>query len=880
MIMRVNLLRMIATGLMVFFAFSSAWAEDKKRIIVINSYHYGFSWSDEEQAGLTGRLQEVYPDIDIPVEYLDAKRYSDERGRRHIRDFLIGKYEGERIDLVVALDDPALDLLTQYRDELFPGVPVVFAGVAVFNQTARNRRSKMTGVIEKQNIKGTIELALSLHPNAREVMVINDGTVSGVSARRQTELLVPLFSGRVKFSFLPSSSFEEASKLVAALPKDTIILLNSYTTDRTGKALSTKDSSGLIVSAARGPVYGVHENRLGDGIVGGYLLGGRDHGRKVAEFGIRVLKGEDPDLIPVDDRGTARPMFDYAKLRLFGIDLKNIPKDSIVINKPASVFETNREFAVGIMVVVTLLAIMVSILFIVVIRLKRAETALRNKTGELDRIFNLSPDLLCISDMFGRLIRMNPAWSETLGYSLNELEGRVLMDFVHPEDVPAALKAVECLSEGIDLIDYTNRFRCKDGSYRWIEWRATPYKYSLIYTVARDITHRIQAAEEQERLKELLFQSQKMETIGMLAGGVAHDFNNLLTPILGYSELMMNGLPEGDPQRLKLMRINQAANLAKELTWRLLAFSRKQILELKVVNVGDIIKGFARMAQSAIRENIRLNIDISPQLGLVRADKAQIEQALLNLLVNAQDAMHAGGLLSIKAGNVELDESYTLIHPEAPPGPYVMILVSDNGVGMDEETRSHIFEPFFTTKELGRGTGLGLATVYGIVKQHGGSISVYSETGNGSVFRVFLPRVTEEGAMPDDCELIADKVETGDETILVAEDNETVRTLICSMLKSMGYKTLAATGSAHCIEIVRMHSGPIHLLLADVVMPEKNGKELYELLKRERPDMKALFMSGYTGDSMGGQGIEGVRLLQKPFTITELSQMVRRAIES
>jgi len=370
--------------------------------------------------------------------------------------------------------------------------------------------------------------------------------------------------------------------------------------------------------------------------------------------------------------------------------------------------------------------------------------------------------------------------------------------------------------------------------------------------------------------------------VGLLAGGVAHDFNNLLMPILGYSELMMMGRPEEDPDRKKLEQIHRAAEMAKALTMRLLAFSRKQVLRLDAVDVGDIVRGLEPVLRRTIRENIRIETVAGVGPATARADKGQIEQALLNLAVNAQDAMPEGGTLTIEAGCVDLDGTDAAARPEAIPGPYVVLSVSDTGSGIDEETQAHIFEPFFTTKEKGKGTGLGLATVYGIVKQHGGSVAVRSEPGRGSVFEILLPRAEEKGtpAAAREPDRAPGRVERGTETVLVAEDNETVRTLACRMLEDLGYRVLAAESADRCVELAAAHEGDVDLLLTDVIMPGRNGKELFDLLKRERPGLKVLFMSGYPGDVIGRHGILGksVRFLQKPFTAAALAREVRRAL--
>ncbi|MBC7251681.1 MAG: response regulator [Anaerolineae bacterium] len=388
--------------------------------------------------------------------------------------------------------------------------------------------------------------------------------------------------------------------------------------------------------------------------------------------------------------------------------------------------------------------------------------------------------------------------------------------------------------------------------------------------------------EELERTQAQLIQAQKMEAVGRLAGGVAHDFNNLLTAIIGNAEFLLMSLGPGDPLRRDVEEIKTAADRAAALTRQLLAFSRKQILQPKVLNLNVVVTNIEKMLRRLIGEDIELVTILAPDLGQVRADPGQLDQVIMNLAVNARDAMPRGGKLTIETKNVYLDEDYAHRYLEVEPGPYVMLAVSDSGVGMDEETMSHLFEPFFTTKDVGEGTGLGLATVYGIIKQSGGHITVYSEVGQGTTFRIYLPRIEEAGRVGKR-ETRPEELLLGGETVLLVEDADMVRELARRVLAESGYTVLVARDGEEAMRVCAEHKGPIHLLVTDVVMPGgMSGRDLAERLASRQPQMKVLYMSGYTDEAIVRHGIlePDVIFLQKPFTPAELTHKVREALEA
>jgi two-component system cell cycle sensor histidine kinase/response regulator CckA len=449
---------------------------------------------------------------------------------------------------------------------------------------------------------------------------------------------------------------------------------------------------------------------------------------------------------------------------------------------------------------------------------------------------------------------------------------------IHPDDRERVLANAKESGQTGELVATTYRVIRPDKSVRWVRARGTPVRDAAgrvvrLVGIAEDIT-------DLKRTEEQLVQAQKMEAVGRLAGGIAHDFNNLLTVITAYGQLQLDDLPPDDTRRADLDEIVHAAREAAKLTRQLLAFSRRQVLEPKVISLNDVVSGIEKMLKRVIGEDIDLAVVLSSELDAVRADPGQVEQVIMNLVVNSRDAMPNGGQVTIETANIELDDAYVQTHEPVLAGSYVLLAISDTGTGMDEATKARIFEPFFTTKEMGKGTGLGLATVYGIVKQSNGYIWAYSELGQGTTFKVYLPRVTEAA---EQLPLSASPTELprGTETLLVVEDDTPVRRVVCGVLDRQGYATIPIEGPAAAIELLRSRSQAPDLLITDVIMPQMNGRELALQLTQQWPKLRVLYLSGYTDEAIVRHGVleAGVAFLQKPFTPEALILKVRQVLD-
>jgi PAS domain S-box-containing protein len=508
----------------------------------------------------------------------------------------------------------------------------------------------------------------------------------------------------------------------------------------------------------------------------------------------------------------------------------------------------------------------------------RSEEELRAERDFSTSLIESSPVFFVALDFDGSILMMNNSMLQALGYDLNEIVGRDYLRSFVPEREHEMVGEIFAKLEGGKSPFNRNHILTKDGQELLVEWHGKPVSKSgeeidFFFGIGIDIT-------ERAKLEERLHQAKKLEAIGQLAGGIAHDFNNLLTVINGYSEFALEALGPEAPLRQDIEEIHIAGERAADLTYQLLAFSRQQLRRTEILNLNTVIEGMSNSLQSSIGENISLELRLQEELGLVKADPGQIEQVVLNLATNACDAMPNGGTLTIETANVVLDETSAVGTLGTMTGPHVTLTVTDSGTGIPSDIIEHVFEPFFTTKEVGKGTGLGLAAVYGIVKQGGGDIHLYSEPGLGTSFRIYLPQANGDPAGLDTIEFTG-ALPRGRETVLIIENLDNVRTLATRVLTDLGYTVLVAQHGADALHMCQSEHAPIDLVLTDVIMPEMSGPEIIERLHQILPAFKVLYMSGYTDSEMAVRGIlePGARFLQKPFTGKMLADKVRQELD-
>ncbi|MBW4054031.1 MAG: response regulator [Proteobacteria bacterium] len=888
------------------------------RILVINSYNMGYDWWEDEMAGVRAGLAKVYPRVELFIECLDTKKFHTKKHFPAEANLLEAKYANQHLDAIIAMDNAALEFASQYRQRISPGTPLVFCGINDYEPSMIAGQRRITGVAEDHDIFGTLALALRLQPKTTDVIVIHDYTDTGLAIRRELEKTARRFPA-VKLQFMAEMPLEEMVEKLKMVTPGHLVLMLSYTREKGGRTFSHFEAARLVSGASPVPVYSVYAAQLGSGVVGGRMMTGQIQGEKAAEMAVRIIGGEPPGKLPVITGTLSRPLFDYRVLKRFGIHTAQLPPDAVLINKPPSTVAIDKT-TVWLGAVFTLFSTTgVIVLALNVRKRRRLERMLCLKIdqyqesqeelqateemlrAQVDEYLQSQDDLLATEEMLrvqleaveessqkfkavfehsplavaltslpdGTFCEVNQAFIDMSGYTREETLGKTTIElgiWKHKSDRDNYLQQLRDYG-------YVHNFEvkvCRKGGEE-LDTMVSSAKFNIsdrpfVLGIIMDIT-------EQKRLQNQLHQSQKMDVIGQLAGGIAHDFNNMLTGIMAAAELLKLRVPHDEGNHTLIDTIIDAATRSADLTRELLTFSRKGTAGAHAVDINDTIHSVMRLLERTLDKNILLTARLDGGNPAVIGDQTQLQNALLNLGINARDAMPDGGALTYTTAVKTLDEAgCRSMGISLAPGNYLEIAVSDTGAGMEKAIIEHIFEPFFTTKEVGKGTGLGLAVVYGTVCSHHGELHVQSEPGAGSVFTMYLPVIAQGKVFSP----LEGDVISGTGGILLVDDEAMLRSAGCCLLEDLGYTVYLAENGEQALEVFANHRSDISLVMLDMIMPKMGGKETFLRLRELAPTLKVIFCSGFNYEGTGADLVElgASGFIQKPYNRRDLSRAV------
>jgi signal transduction histidine kinase/ABC-type uncharacterized transport system substrate-binding protein len=846
------------------------------------------------------------PDTDFHIEYMDTKKLNSPQYLEALYNIYTAKYNRINFDVIITSDDNAFHFALDNQKALFNDAPIVFCGVNRFEPEMIAGNPDVTGVIEKGDFEETLACAVSALPEAGTIYIICDNTRTA-SINLQS-LFTVLEENQLPLSpnILQDLTVEELKIRCASLPAQSILFFISFWQDKTGKPVLPDELEDIFRSASV-PVFGRSEWMLGKGMLGGKSVSGFHTGKIAAEMALQILTGVSPSSIPVNSMDGNQFMFDYEQLQKFNIPETILPAGSIVINRPYSFYSEYKEFVWISSGIIIILAGFSFALGIDVAKRKKTENALRMSENQYRRLFEDSPISLLEED-FSQLkryidqLRHSGVKDIPAYFDSHPDELRACADLVTIVNVnKAALKLFKANSKEELLKEFkayvtpgahtafARIITAFIGGYTTFEHESDHVTLNgeILKTVINisiapgysatweKILVSISDITERSFIEEQLQQAHKMEAVGQLAGGIAHDFNNMLYVITGYAEIMLEQYDTNPHIQNYLRIILDTANRATNLTSQLLTFSRKQNVEFESLDIHDVIDDALALLSHSIDRRIDINKSFTAEKPVVHGNHSQLQNIFLNLGLNARDAMPNGGTITVSTKITRHDGSSSVL--QLPAGDYIVIEFRDSGIGMDPDVQKRIFDPFFTTKEMGKGTGLGLASVYGVISHHSGSISVESEKDTGTTFSIWLPRVeTIEKPVSD----IFAKPVSGSGCILVIDDEEDVRAMLHTILSHLGYTVLLADNGETGITAFKNNRDTIDAIILDLIMPRMNGEECFRAIRLIEPETRIILSSGYAEDAVIDTLLkeDNVWFIQKPYTHAQLSRLLARII--
>jgi PAS domain S-box-containing protein len=755
---------------------------------------------------------------------------------------------------------------------------VAFCGVNDFTEDMLQADPLITGVVEEPDIRGTLDLMIRLHPRTDRVLVICDETATGRQNTAIARRTARDYAGDIEFEYLYGGDLflTEVLSRVASAGDNTLVLLLEFFYDKRGVYLEPLPTAEAICEASARPVYTHADIFVGHGPVGGQVTSGRMGGRYAAQMARRILAGTKVSDIPIQRESPTVRMFDADQLERFDIPVDSLPADAIILNRQLTFYERYKRMVWSILLIVAGLSATVIVLLVNIASRRRAQRELLQQRGLLHHIIDNIPHAVWWKDIHGRYLGANREFARQIHLpDADVAAGRTSSELVSLSDDGGEhlMRVEECMKTPAEQVTGRELVVGEDNNQQTyivgkLSLRDEKGQVRGMVGLASDVTRRV-------RLERELGQSRKMEAIGQLAGGVAHDFNNLLTVIGGNAQLLLADQSPPEEWRELSREIQEASTRASDLTRQLLTFARRGPMETRGVDMRGVVNETVRLLQRSIekRIEIRTHIEASEPL-VVRGDATRLQSAILNLALNARDAIPAAGTITIELAGAELThEDIAGENLDVDPGSYVRLRVSDTGEGMDAETVSRIFDPFFTTKQRGSGTGLGLSVVYGTVKSHKGAVTVRSTPGEGTTFDLVLPRAHQQ---PEVGTTAGNELPTGHGVILVVDDEPTVLNYASRALRGLGYEVEAFESATEAVKALRADPDRFDLALIDVVMPQMGGPELTRIARRLSPDLAVIWISGFSEEAVEGMahGHKAPALLSKPFTVEQLARMV------
>ncbi len=869
---------------LIFLCGGASSTRPQQRVLLLHSYAPPMNWVTTITESIEAELLPETNGIDLRLEYMDTKRHFSPEYLANFKTMLALKYKSTPFDLIIASDNNAYDFIRLQRDTLFAGTPVVFCGVNGFDSKTMEGLADFTGVAEVYAPKETVELMLQLHPETREIFIINDCLTTGRQVRLSMEDELAALSDRVHFIHNEDIPLSELKQQLANLKTGQLALLGVYFGDSQGIHSTFSKMGEELQASCPVPMYCLLDFNLTGGLVGGRVTGAGIQGRAAAAMAARILDGQPADEVPTRPDGAFVWAFSHQALQRWDIDPSLLPTGHIVLHEPISFFVENRNLVLSTMAIFAALFGAILILVVNIKRRQKAEADLSESENDLSTTLTSIGDGVIATESNGLITRLNPVAEELLGWSEAEAQGKHLTEVFRlrvsetaPPGPPVDLSFETVLRSGETVtIARGTILITRDGSEKLIADSGAPIRSGDgetrgVVIVFRDVT-------EQMHTERRLQQAQKMESVGQLAGGIAHDFNNMLTGIIGYAELLQIDLQDNDEQLESVSRILQAGERASDLTHKLLDFSRKGKVLSTPLDMHEVIRDALSLLERTVGQSVTMVAMLGAERVTLVGDPTQLQQAVMNLCINARDAMPDGGTIRIATEVVDLSAVHcTTSAFDLVAGPHLRLSVSDTGTGIPAAVRDRIFEPFYTTKERGRGTGLGLAAVYGCIKAHRGAIHLSSIEKPGTTFVVDLPLHDMEILPVSEPVKMPENVARG--TVLVVDDDDTVRSMAIDLLGSMGYEVISAIDGADGLEKFAAHLNEIDVVLLDLVMPRLGGRPAFHSMRRLDPHACVVLASGFAEPDAVKDLLENglCGFLNKPYRRAELMHAMENA---